>query len=323
MSIRAFWAALAAAVCWALTGIFVRQLQAMPLGALLWQRFALSLALLLPLTLGRVDRGGAAGAAGSGVPVPVARRRQWWADAGLASCMSVYYICATIGFALGPVAMTSLIIALTPAVTLAWQLAVSRRAAPRELVGFAVALSGVGCYLAPLLAATVGFTHAAVLAAAVAASVATLTRAVYTILLWNRAHSGTPLHAGRVNRMTFSLATMALLPVFVVQVDRVSWSWGQVGALTALVLVATIAPNLLNTWASSRLAPTTNAIIGMLTPPVAGLLGWRLLDESLTGIQWAGMALALVGVAVSTLQPSGAARTDDRSAASGRGRTSI
>ena len=327
MNARAVAAALAAAVLWALTGIFVRALDGVPLGALVWARFALSLVLLLPLTLlpGRTGAGdttsagpGAVGTTGldqlvvpagpderadpTGAPAPAPWRAGRLPDLGLAACMTVYYICATAGFALGPVALTALVIALTPTVTLVWQAATTHRVEPRELSGFVIAIVGVALYLGPLLGGTAQFGEAAILGAVGAATVATVVRALYTILVWRRARDGVPVHAQRVNRMTFSLGAVACLPVFALQAPGLAWSARDAGLLAALVVAATIAPNLLNTWASARLAPTANAIIGMLTPPVAGLLGWALLDEPLTGTQAPGMAVALAGVAVATLR---------------------
>ena len=80
----------------------------------------------------------------------------------------------------------------------------------------------------------------------------------------------------------------------------------------ALVVVATLVPNMLNTWASSRLHPTLNAIVGMLTPPLTGVLGWLWLGESLAGLQWFVMILTLVGLGVSLLRPSTARTGRDR-----------
>ena len=304
MNRRAVWAAFAAATCWATTGIFVRQLDSMPLGVQLWLRFAVSLALMLPLTFRQPEPHAEPPPPSQikSLKDPVTSGHRWLADAGPASFMSMYYIFATIGFALGPVALTSLIIALTPAVTLAWQLAASHSVATRELLGFSVAVIGVGCYLFPLLSQTTQFTNTSILLAGLAAAAATLVRAVYTILVWNRARAGIAVHARRMNQITFSLAAVALTPLFLTQAGAVSWSWNQLIPLAALVLIATVAPNVLNTWASARLAPTTNAIIGMITPPVTGLLGWFLLGEALNILQWCGLALTLVGVAVSTLK---------------------
>jgi drug/metabolite transporter (DMT)-like permease len=293
MARRAVWAAVIAAVCWALTGIFVKEMAGVPLGTLVWQRFVLS---LLVLTLLGLRAKGDTPEADTSTP------HQLRADAGLASCMTAYYICATAGFVLGPVALTSLIIALAPAVTLVWQLVATKRVVPRELIGFGVAVLGVVLYLAPLLSGTGRFGRTAIVVSAGAAMLATISRAVYTILLWHRTRRGIPIHAGRINRTTFLIGALALMPVFVAQAGRLSWSWADLLWLGALVVIATIVPNLLNTWASSRLAPTTNAIVGMLTPPVTGVLGWSLLDEPLTAIQCAGMALTLLGVAISTLR---------------------
>jgi Predicted permease, DMT superfamily len=274
-----------------------------PLGALVWQRFALSFILVLPLLHRQPSHAPTPPAEKSLPRASSTERRRWWADAGLACCMTTYYICATAGFALGPIALTSLIIALTPAITLAWQLAVDRRVAPRELGGFAVAVVGVAAYFAPLLSGTSGFGRRAVLVATLAATLATVGRAVYMILLWHRASNAIPLHPDRINRMTFAFGTLILLPVFFAQADGVVWSWRQFLTLVGLVVFATLAPNLLNTWASSRIAPGANAIIGMLTPPATGLLGWFFLAESLTATQWLGMALTLFGVAISTFRP--------------------
>lgn len=299
-------AALVAAVLWALTGLFVRGLDAVPLGALVWSRFAVSFLLLAPMALAGMGQGDAAGRRGAEAdPASSAEEKRgsglWWRDVGLSSCMTAYYIFATAGFALGPVALTSLVIALTPAVTLAWQLAAGRRIRRREVFGFAVAAAGVALYFGPLLSGTPGFGAAAILAATGAAVVATVVRAGYTILLWRRAERSVPVRSARLNRLTFAVGAVVLTPVFAASAPHTLWSAHAVVLLLVLVVVSTIVPNLLSTWASARIEPTANAIIGMLTPPVAGVLGWVVLDEVLTVVQMAGMALTLVGVGVATL----------------------
>ena len=42
-----------------------------------------------------------------------------------------------------------------------------------------------------------------------------------------------------------------------------------------------------------------------LVPPLAALIAWALLGESLSGLAWAGMALAGVGVWIATRPTSG------------------
>ncbi|WP_257477580.1 DMT family transporter [Acidipropionibacterium jensenii] len=306
-------AAIGAGVCWAMTGIFVRRMSAVALPMLVWQRFALSFLAMLALTRFRRDP---VVPAVDGRPADEAgwpaRGRQGWADAGLASCMTAYYIFATTGFALGPVALTSLIIALTPAITMGWQLASSRQVAGRDVLGFAVAIVGVCCYLVPLLSGHQQFPRHAIIIAAVAAGLAALVRALFTIVLWNRALRGVPLHAPRVNRLTFLIGAVLLLPVVLIPGAGGGAAWHHLGWLVALVVVATLVPNLLNTWASSRLHPTLNAIVGMLTPPLTGVLGWLWLGESLAGLQWFGMVLTLVGIGVSVLRPAPAQTVRDR-----------
>lgn len=307
-------AALAAAVLWALTGLFVKGIDHLALPQIIWGRFVLSLLLVLPfavrsvraratrarVTTARATRVGGASARehGSG--------RALVTDIGLGACMTAYYVLATVGFAVGPVALTSLIIALAPVLTLVWQGIATGRVRRRELVGFAIAVIGVGAYFVPLSSGAGGFTAAAVLAAAAAAVGATLVKAGYSIGLWTRAGRGEPARADRVNVLTFLLGALVLLPVLPSVSGPTELTAPDLGLLVALALCATVAPNILNTWASTRLAPTPNAMCGMLTPPVAGVAGWVVLGESLTGTQLAGMALALVGVGVCML------RRDDR-----------
>ncbi|WP_161971553.1 DMT family transporter [Acidipropionibacterium jensenii] len=218
--------------------------------------------------------------------------------------MTAYYFFATAGFAVGPVALTSLIIALTPAITLGWQLASTRQVAGRDVLGFAVAIVGVCCYLVPLLSGQQQFSRRDIAIAAVAAGLAALVRALFTVVLWNRSRQRVALHAPRVNRLTFLIGAVLLLPVLLIRGAGAGASWSHIGWLLALVVIATLVPNLLNTWASSRLHPTINAIVGMLTPPLTGVLGWLWLGENLSGLQWLGMALTLVGISLSVLRPA-------------------
>lgn len=303
VGMRAGSAALAAAVLWALTGLFVKGIDHLALPQIIWGRFVLSLLLVLPFVVRsvrvRVARGRGAGEREH------TTGRALVVDIGLGACMTVYYVLATVGFAVGPVALTSLIIALAPVLTLVWQGIATGRVRRRELVGFGIAVIGVGAYFVPLSSGAGQFSTVAVLGATAAAVGATLVKAGYSIGLWTLAGRGEPARSDRVNALTFLLGALALIPVLPTVAGPTQLTAPDLGLLVALALCATVAPNLLNTWASTRLAPTPNAMCGMLTPPVAGVAGWIVLGESLTGLQLAGMALALIGVGVCILNGGG------------------
>ncbi|MEO1574547.1 MAG: EamA family transporter [Pseudomonadota bacterium] len=53
-------------------------------------------------------------------------------------------------------------------------------------------------------------------------------------------------------------------------------------------------------WMVPRAAPATLGTISYMVPVVATLAGWFWLRESLTPVQWGGMAIIVLGVAIVT-----------------------
>lgn len=320
-------AAFGAAALWATTGIFVRWLDAVPLGTLIWLRFVLSSAVVVPVTLimGRKSvRSAHARLNGTMMEGSDAESHDAFAgrnfrgmplkpvEMGLGCLMTVYYILATAGFALGPVALTSLIVAMSPAVTIIWKLIERGHVPRRELIGFAVSVVGVMGYCVPLLKGVGRFGRTAIVIAVVAAIGATLVRALYSIALWRQVGGGHDVNEASVNCVTFLDGVILALPLMLFTHVHLAVSgtqrfpvlsgfasiWAMTGVMVLLVFAATILPNLLNTWASTHLEPTANMIIGMVTPPLSGILGWLLLDETLTIMQIIGMIITLLGVVV-------------------------
>lgn len=76
------------------------------------------------------------------------------------------------------------------------------------------------------------------------------------------------------------------------------WSWSPAGlaALTWMIVMSSCIAYTAYAWLSVHATPAQTGSFGLVTPAVAALLGWWILDEHLTGAQLAGMAVILTGV---------------------------
>ncbi len=76
------------------------------------------------------------------------------------------------------------------------------------------------------------------------------------------------------------------------------WSWSPTGLLT-LAYLTVFSSGLAYTayaWLTQHTAPARVATYGYVNPAIATLLGWWVLNEQLSGVELAGMAVILAGV---------------------------
>jgi drug/metabolite transporter (DMT)-like permease len=75
------------------------------------------------------------------------------------------------------------------------------------------------------------------------------------------------------------------------------------GYAFAMAVLSTVIPVFLTSEALRRVGANTVAIVGALGPVSTILLGWIGLEESMSPLQLAGVALVVVGVLAVTLAP--------------------
>jgi drug/metabolite transporter (DMT)-like permease len=165
------------------------------------------------------------------------------------------------------------------------------RPGPREIAGLLLGFGGTALVIRP--AGGTAFAgslvpQAAVLLACVAWAAATIylrnvapRLAVQTLIGWQMLLGGVGLLAAGLARGEAAL-----------------WHWSWTGAL-ALVYLTVFASCLAHTayaWLALRVAPTSLGTYAYVNPLIATLLGWWVLDESLTLLQLTGMPIVLGSV---------------------------
>jgi drug/metabolite transporter (DMT)-like permease len=192
-----------------------------------------------------------------------------------------------------PAGMTALVTGLQPLLTalLAAPL-LHERLIPRQWLGIAMGLAGIGLIVAPRLGPVDGVP----LAALAGAFLATLSFALGTI--WQK--FSRPQLDLRVNAtIQYVGALLLTLPVALAfEQNRFDGSVALWGALAWAVLglsvgAISILLVLLRRGAASRVAPLL-----YLAPPLAALMALVLFGEPLTGVQVVGMVLAAAGAYV-------------------------
>lgn len=292
------------ATLWASTGIFVKLIGGLGVNQIIVGRFltALVLSLLFIRGLRRVRK------QGSGTHTKVNARRL-----GLASLMTLYYVCATYGFYLAPVSVAALLIALAPLFTLLIRALTKQRIHRNEWLGFALAFIGLLLYFRTGAMSTgssaADYTGQTLLIGGLLALVAALLRALFSHALWSACRRGETVDIHRINLETLALGSLLLLPVLllpallsgappVLELNSRGLLW-----LLALGAFSTFLPNLLNNLASLKITPTLHNVIGMSTPLSASLMAWALLGETQTVYSIGCMLLALAGICVATRIP--------------------
>lgn len=284
---RYFIASVLCAAFWASTGIFIKLLGGLGVNGILFSRFLFAGLLALVAVLVLRPRRDA---------VPVAQRL------GLAALMVLYYVCATYGFYLAPVAVVTLLVSTAPLFTLMIRRLSGKPVLRRELFGFALAFIGLAAYFMqkaglPHLSGQ-GFWIGSTLGL-----LAALLRAVYSSLL--RSYQQRGLHMSSMLGNAEILLTGALLTAPLVWFDGVAltWSWSMLWALSGLIVLGTFLPNLLNSFASTHLDATLHNIIGMATPLLVSIMSWYWLGEKQTAGMFVAMLVAMAGIALVVVKP--------------------
>jgi drug/metabolite transporter (DMT)-like permease len=130
--------------------------------------------------------------------------------------------------------------------------------------------------------------------------------ALGTALCWSVTSIISAIPAGHLGAIAFSrlrqVSVASLLAIFVVLGGR--WqdlSTHDIGLLLASGVVGIFIGDSLLFAALNRLGPRRSGILFALNAPMAAILGWLLLDETLTLLAVAGMALCVAGVMLAIL----------------------
>ncbi len=91
---------------------------------------------------------------------------------------------------------------------------------------------------------------------------------------------------------------LTLLGVLSGELDVVRWTLVGIGGVLYLTVFGSLIAYGSYIWLIHQTTPARLATIAYVNPAIATVLGWWVLDEVLTGIQLAGMAVIIVGVAM-------------------------
>jgi drug/metabolite transporter (DMT)-like permease len=175
----------------------------------------------------------------------------------------------------------------------------AHRPGPRAIAGLVLGFAGTALLLQPAAAGTQGalFPQLVVLVGCFAWAVSTiylrnsgLRLGLFALIGWQMLLGGLGL---------------LLLGVFTGELARLHWNSRGAVALAYQIVFASCIAHTAYAWLARNVTPTTLGTYGYVNPVVATIMGWWWLDESLAPMQFAGMALALAGVALITWRPRG------------------
>jgi drug/metabolite transporter (DMT)-like permease len=167
--------------------------------------------------------------------------------------------------------------------------------------GLALGLAGAAVVIGSR--SSVGGSSTAGLLCAVAAMVALTAGTLY-----ERRH-GSEHHPVTANTVQFTAAlAVTLPPALLVEGFPVDWTGDLAISLAYLVFANSLVSITLLLMMVRRNEASRVSALFFLVPPLAGLIAWALLGESLPAAAWIGMAVAAAGVAIAT-RPGQEART--------------
>lgn len=202
-----------------------------------------------------------------------------------------------------PAGMSALVVGLQPLITaLIAGVALGETIQPRHWAGLAVGFAGVAMVLWPKLSVSAdGITPATVTASIVSVI------AISAGTVWQKRFVGAiDLKAGTALQYFGAAVLMGLLSL-VLETHQVTWGAPLAFAMFWLVFVLSIGAVLLLMILIKQGAVSKVASLFYLVPGVTALMAYVLFGETLTHFQLIGMAIATLGVALSTGQRRSAA----------------
>ena len=228
-------------------------------------------------------------------PLPKARRD--WVDLIVvalllqAAYFTLLYLALDLESSAGTVA---LIVSLQPIlVALLAPRVAGERVTKIRWAGLALGLIGAGVVIASR--STLGGASAAGLACAAAAMVALTAGTLY-----ERTH-GSEHHPVSANAVQFAVALAVTLPAaLILEGFPVEWTGDLAISLAYLVFANSLVSITLLLMMVRRGEASRVSSLFFLVPPLAALIAWAVLGESLPASGWLGMAVAAVGVGIAT-----------------------
>jgi drug/metabolite transporter (DMT)-like permease len=228
-------------------------------------------------------------------PLPKARRD--WVDLIVvalllqAAYFTLLYLALDLESSAGTVA---LIVSLQPIlVALLAPRVAGERVTKIRWAGLALGLIGAGVVIASR--STLGGASAAGLACAAAAMVALTAGTLY-----ERTH-GSEHHPVSANAVQFAVALAVTLPAaLILEGFPVEWTGDLAISLAYLVFANSLVSITLLLMMVRRGEASRVSSLFFLVPPLAALIAWAVLGESLPASSWLGMAVAAVGVGIAT-----------------------
>jgi drug/metabolite transporter (DMT)-like permease len=228
---------------------------------------------------------------------PVPRARRDWLDlvvVGLllqAAYFTLLYLALDLESSAGTVA---LVVSLQPIlVALLAPSVAGERVTKVRWAGLALGLIGAAVVIGSR--STLGGASAAGLACAAAAMVALTAGTLY-----ERNH-GSEHHPVTANAVQFAVAlAVTLPPALILEGFPVEWTGDLAISLAYLVFANSLVSITLLLMMVRRGEASRVSSLFFLVPPLAALIAWAVLGESLPASAWLGMALAAVGVGIAT-----------------------
>lgn len=281
---RALGCSLLCALLWASTGLFIKYIDNLNIGAIMWARFVVACVGGVALYYYRKPRGAA-------IWQPVTGKEYW-----LAILMTLYYLSASYAFFIAPVAVVVLTISLSPVFSFILRWLTAHQASRHELIGLILAFTGLLVFIASNHFHSAGYPSWYIVYGALLGALAALCRALFTHWVWTNGQAGISVNITRINVHTLLIGAVLTWPALIFVHHEHAWTLSNISLLLGLGLAATLVPNLLNSLAVLRLSPIIHNTIGLSTPLIASLLAWVLLGEPLTWLGLAGMITLLLGV---------------------------
>ncbi len=203
-----------------------------------------------------------------------------------------------------PSGVAAVVVSLQPVLTAVLAVALlGERLAPRQWLGFALGLAGVGLVLAPGLLARAGSGAAPLPVAGVLTCVVALVAGTSGTLVQKRYGDGTPLLAGTA--VQYAAAALVLVTLArATETMRIDWSPQFVLGLAWLVLALSLGAVLLLLVLLRRGSAAGVSSLFYLVPPATAVEAYLLFGERLAPPALVGVAVVAVGVALALRAPS-------------------
>lgn len=201
-----------------------------------------------------------------------------------------------------PAGITSLVVGLQPIITAVLaQLLLSERVSSRQWLGLLLGFAGVGLVVGEKLLS--GDAAHPISAAGMACASVALLGTTGGTLYQRRFCANVSLTSGSAIQYIATSAVM-LIAASSFETMQVRWSWTLVATILWLVLALSLGAILLLFWLIRQNAAAQVASLFYLVPPITAVEAFLLFNERLGLLALAGMALAVLGVALVITRPA-------------------